>query len=57
MFGIMRKKCTAVNVPFDLMKTDSEAASLTWRPSNLSLDASPKEGLRMNNIDRYQACI
>ena len=37
------KVFTAMKVPLDLMKFDSDAASLTWRPSNLSLDGSPIE--------------
>lgn len=39
VFGI--NQLTAVNTPFDLIKLDSEAASLKVIPSNLSLCVSP----------------
>ena len=38
---------TAVNAPLDLTKTDSDAASLTYKPSNFSLEASPIKVIEM----------
>ena len=50
-----RQILTAVKIPLDLMKLDSDAASLRIKPSNLSFDASPID--QILRILMYKNCF